>query len=859
MMAQSKTDSDSSVDYTHCPIPKTHRRLVEAHLLWHQTSAQYQYPEAFRANLNATIQALRNVTFVLQSEKDLFSNFDAWYAPWQERLKADPVLQWVKDARNKVVKQGDLETSSKAVVKLITWRDHVLAELSVPPELPPALILRNLPLVKFVSNAHVPAGDLKSAALIIERQWSVNDLEGREILEALAHAYGLLGNLVLDAHSYLQEFACIPSNGDNAHFSSMHHRTGTLACMVLGIADRTHTFELSTRQELEPVSWSPRDGPKPEAVVARYGVETLAQVAKWQEADPVLLAERVLFMAKRMLRKDKSHIRIIFIRDGKGIWHPIMLNASNRTEKHLLIRMVARFIESVGGDALIDVGEVWTLNLRENASYLNIDNLQEAPGRGEALDVTVATREGILKTYQTPFTRGRFGGIKLGETVQLTKYQPYYLQPVFEVWGRQGTVVLPDGKRIRRIWEPDPLDTCFCGGPKRFGECCKRLLDALSKPADIGKEINSAITTRDFVRAEVLARAALAQYVIWVRQHTSPTMHVARDLHRLFVELDVPALDAHVRQLCEVLTTNGHSDSCLPQLRHLSKAVGVPELSVRVTALATELLIDLGDRGGAVKEIESLGDLERVNDTLALLLATEITDLPAHKKREYLTRAVAGAFSIGDELFAELRLVRHLLGGGEQDEAIRRLDSVIAKSSGKNSERGALADALSLRWKITENEEDFRAAKGELETFVDSEHRRQLAVLLMEHGDFDEVEAVLAGALNTADPVGQLITIDARLRGGQINAAHELLLSIKSDSLAARLQYPYAVAFTHVALCCDDAELKKLAAANLRQLPLSGSQMTGHVNDLLEALTDDSITPRDSIVARFRQLFTRTP
>src|SRR5215470_19431517 len=99
--------TDSSDDFSRCPVPKTHRRLVECHVLWHQALSQYQQPVHFQANLNATIQALRNITFVTQSEKHAFKDFDSWYAPWQERMKAEPRLRWLRDARNTVVKQGE--------------------------------------------------------------------------------------------------------------------------------------------------------------------------------------------------------------------------------------------------------------------------------------------------------------------------------------------------------------------------------------------------------------------------------------------------------------------------------------------------------------------------------------------------------------------------------------------------------------------------------------------------------------------------------------------------------------------------------------------------------------------------------
>ena len=72
-----------------CPIPVTHGRLDQAHILWHDTAKHYCDPHTFRTYLNATIQVLRNVTFALQSEKRNVPNFDAWYETWQQRLRDD--------------------------------------------------------------------------------------------------------------------------------------------------------------------------------------------------------------------------------------------------------------------------------------------------------------------------------------------------------------------------------------------------------------------------------------------------------------------------------------------------------------------------------------------------------------------------------------------------------------------------------------------------------------------------------------------------------------------------------------------------------------------------------------------------
>ena len=72
---ETSRDSSTAAEDVVCPIPAAHRRLKEAHLLWHQTLDKYQEPDAFRANLNATIQALRNVTFALQAEKHSIPDF----------------------------------------------------------------------------------------------------------------------------------------------------------------------------------------------------------------------------------------------------------------------------------------------------------------------------------------------------------------------------------------------------------------------------------------------------------------------------------------------------------------------------------------------------------------------------------------------------------------------------------------------------------------------------------------------------------------------------------------------------------------------------------------------------------------
>jgi hypothetical protein len=81
--------------------------------------------------------------------------------------------------------------------------------VAVPAETPSPLILQGLPLLSLVEKSGAHPGDVEDAAIAVERRWSAEGLNVREILETLAEVYGLLPDVVLDAHTLLKRFACI--------------------------------------------------------------------------------------------------------------------------------------------------------------------------------------------------------------------------------------------------------------------------------------------------------------------------------------------------------------------------------------------------------------------------------------------------------------------------------------------------------------------------------------------------------------------------------------------------------------------------------------------------------------------------
>jgi hypothetical protein len=181
---------------TPCPLPKTHRRLADAHALWHQAAGNYADPEDFRRSLNSALQELRNVTFVLKTEKRTIPLFESWYAPWESSMRADSILRWAVDARNRVVKQGDLGARSLARVRvLLSWDTPPVHEIDVPPSLGPMAIAAR------VRMPELPAPAREHVVFVVERRWVVETLPHHEVLEALAHCYSRLLALIRDGHS----------------------------------------------------------------------------------------------------------------------------------------------------------------------------------------------------------------------------------------------------------------------------------------------------------------------------------------------------------------------------------------------------------------------------------------------------------------------------------------------------------------------------------------------------------------------------------------------------------------------------------------------------------------------------------
>lgn len=233
-----------------CSLAGVDRRLEDAHRLWHQAEAAYFEPDGFRLAIQNAIQTLRTVTFVLQKHKESIHDFDAWYEGWQNKLRADALMVWMVDARNRIEKQGDLEAHS-------FLRAEIVASYLDPGptiEIPAKLFDSTPKIVGRIGDNAALRHVLKHGTLRIERRWVENTLPDYELLDAVSIAYGRISELVSDAHRQMGLECPVTIDVETGHAYDKGALGGRMPCMI-GHGDARATFiNLADGQEVG-VSW----------------------------------------------------------------------------------------------------------------------------------------------------------------------------------------------------------------------------------------------------------------------------------------------------------------------------------------------------------------------------------------------------------------------------------------------------------------------------------------------------------------------------------------------------------------------------------------------------------------------------
>ncbi len=396
-------------------------RLLQMRQLWDDAAAAYFDPERFQVALQNSITTSRTVTFILQSNKHEIEGFDEWYAPHQERWRGDPIMTWARDARNAIEKRGDLETHSQVRAKIV-------AGYLDGPE------TQWMPQILFASPRHIYASVpkkfliphvLENGTLLIERRWIDNELPEMEVLEALAHVYGKLADMVVSLLNHIN--MTVPSIVADTRPDAM----GALAmdrAIYLSMRDGAPR---GFRYFQKSIDITAKDANK---LVSRYG-----KTATWKHLKEAktfrAVAEAYYQNARAVMLRDGYHQSFIFLMKGLVVIRIIPADHPDRASRYVLMRDLARLARIEGADGVMMISEVWTAHGKDvPKSGFAVD----AINRGEALVLSAANSQGQSFMFQSTVERRRLASKKvkrLGEIVFEEDHFQFFWYPFMKEWG----------------------------------------------------------------------------------------------------------------------------------------------------------------------------------------------------------------------------------------------------------------------------------------------------------------------------------------------------------------------------------------------------------------------------------------
>jgi len=395
-------------------------RMREAYQHWHRAAESYNDPEQFRIYLNSCIQALRNVTFVLQKQKKEIPDFDTWYGNWQEFLKKDLIMSWCISARNQIVKRGDLETYSIARASyLASYLKPSQKDFEVNP------FSKTEDISKEIAEL-LPEKLRESGYLKVERRWVADSLPKYELLEALAYAFSVLAKLLLDTDA--QKGPPLDAAVSNKIF--IIDRGAFPARMSSFSQYRTIWLKFPA---LEIEYYLTRDLPfnevSKEDFVQHYGEIADPQGNNGDRSILLRLATRYKEQAKIMLSVDGYLLTVAILLGEDNFSHIIPLQFEDNVQKYAIMELVAQEVERRRATGIVVVGEIWLAAFDPKKPF---KRAVECSDKIEAIEVAAASKSGEEFNFLIPFSKDGDKIIFKEETYSETPSN--FLIPVKNIW-----------------------------------------------------------------------------------------------------------------------------------------------------------------------------------------------------------------------------------------------------------------------------------------------------------------------------------------------------------------------------------------------------------------------------------------
>ena len=415
------------MDINDCILNNVEKRWLDSWDLWINCAKNYCNPESFRLNLNNCIQTLRSITWILQKSSNNIPGFNEWYKNQQLRMKNDKILKWLKNSRNRIVKEGDLILYSKAKIAIVTsWLEPPSIEIEIPP------FTKTSDFVKVISREIPIKPSYLEAILRIERKWVDSKLPETELLEGLAHSFNFLSEILADVHKSLLEDKYV----EKCSWYHLYNSQKNQIFRGMNSFDwyRTSWFNLKNNEfiDIQEISINKKLLSQKKAK-ARYS-KCMKSLRKFKDAKSFDEEVKIFFeMAKGVLKRDGHHSPIAIIGYPNGGKKICSLEFRDKSEKILVINKIASILKNTGAINIILINESW-IYLKNKSKYTKKGI--ELADKKEVLSVSALNIKGDEFHYDVMFGK-KDNKIVIEEDSQdkFGDHIDFLFLPIKKAWG----------------------------------------------------------------------------------------------------------------------------------------------------------------------------------------------------------------------------------------------------------------------------------------------------------------------------------------------------------------------------------------------------------------------------------------
>lgn len=412
-----------------CPLPETHNRLNQTFVLFQNIKNNYHEELEFTSHLNNIIQALRNITFVMQKELAHSNGFEEWYEKQQNKMREDEILKWLVNARNHVVKEGDLKKFSYTKVRLKDHYDRELFAAKLDAEIPMEFVAE-----WFREKTKIPEEIKEQSIIEAERIWIVEDFPKAEIVDVLIYCFGVLTNLVYLAHEQVQgtnALLCKKNKHVSAEEDYMEklHNTITQGRIVRILYSSGEFMTQMSTEMYRPTEESM------EATKKRYPkTKQLAELSKEEVGDiPFSKIPYHVETAKHFMEVDGSILPAVFLYFSDKPPVIKFLGMSRPADRYVMFESIAEQVAETRCTAVVTISEFWRGDMpKEGEKYVPASTQR----KGEGIWV-IAASPTRLDQYSIEVTRDENGKPVLGEECHDKNTDPKEtpsFKRIYDVW-----------------------------------------------------------------------------------------------------------------------------------------------------------------------------------------------------------------------------------------------------------------------------------------------------------------------------------------------------------------------------------------------------------------------------------------